>query len=258
MKRTKLTKTLTALTISLILMVSLLPTAFASSTNIISEATQPELYTALKTQYPSLLDPGDTGFITDDELASLTGYVDLSTRSLIDVGGLEYCTHIWGLNLNSNPILTSIGNLAGMTNLTAIDIGLDTNLADGLSTIATMPNINSLGIANLNLTDLSAISALPLQNLSIFGNKITDLTPLSGMDLSWLSLDSNYVSDLTPLLGMPISYLNCRYNYIDPTPGSADRQVLDTFPFTDYDHQYEITITYNYDTAKGGAPNTAT
>jgi serine/threonine protein kinase len=69
--------------------------------------------------------------------------------------------------------------------------------------------ISVLTLDNVNLPDLSMLSSMNLRSLSVKGCRgITDLTPLSDMKLQRLTLAATAVRDLSPLAGMPLIELN--------------------------------------------------
>ncbi len=63
--------------------------------------------------------------------------------------------------------------------------------------------LTSLALEKQNISDLSALAALPLTRLSLSWNQVTDLTPLSACsELRVLWLSHNPITDLSPLAGL--------------------------------------------------------
>ena len=60
--------------------------------------------------------------ITDADLVSLTGYLELTWTEITDLSGLEYCTGLTELHLGGNQI-SDISTLAELTNLTTLRLG---------------------------------------------------------------------------------------------------------------------------------------
>jgi hypothetical protein len=73
----------------------------------------------------ALLDAGadlsGDGVLSEDELAALTGALDLSRRSIRDISGLELAGGVTALDLSGNSI-EDISALSGLRNLEALDI----------------------------------------------------------------------------------------------------------------------------------------
>ncbi|MDD3920362.1 MAG: protein kinase, partial [Eubacteriales bacterium] len=109
------------------------------------------------------------------------------------------------------------------------------------------PNLRMLALDCQGLTDISALSGLPLEKLSLQRNNITDLSPLTNCDTLntlWLQKtlveditplagkqnlrDVNFmctsVADLTPLIGCPLESLVCHHS------GVTDYACLKEFP----------------------------
>jgi len=81
--------------------------------------------------------------------------------------------------------------------------------------------VASLNLGSTGLSDLSALSQLPIKELSLANNPgVGNITPLAGMPLERLDLTGTRVSDLSPLGGSPIRELvleGCR-SVTDLTP----------------------------------------
>lgn len=158
------------------------------------------------------------------------------------------------------PSLTAanIATLSGLTQLKSLDLANDAGITNAsLATIGAMTNLIAVGIPSCNLTSIGALSTLlNLTTLTIGCNQITDISPLSGLTkLACIRMGNNYISDLSPLAGKAdLNYLDASANYLDPTPGSADRAILDTIAgigTVDYSNQLKTTITYACDAAMG-------
>lgn len=73
-----------------------------------------------------------------------------------------------------------------------------------LNDFAQFRNLRHLTVAGQQVTDISGLGGLPLEELNLTGNHIADLSPLAGMDtLNKLVLSQNPVEDLAPLAALP-------------------------------------------------------
>jgi serine/threonine protein kinase len=91
-----------------------------------------------------------------------------------------------------------------------------------------------LDIKSSNISDLSPVTELPLNELSAGINKIKSLEPLRGMPLSSLYLASNQIESLEPLRGMQLKVLDISKNLIsdlEPLAGmKLERLVIGSNP----------------------------
>lgn len=108
-------------------------------------------------------------YLTEDDLASLTGTLDLSRLQvedpvITDLSGLQYATGITGLNLSENGIV-DISPLAGLSQLTSLD--LSDNLIDDPASLVSLMNLVTLNLSGNRLDlddvagDVSILNALP-------------------------------------------------------------------------------------------------
>src|SRR5262249_28080486 len=70
-----------------------------------------------------------------------------------------------------------------------------------------------LAVCNNNLSDLSVVRELPLEELDCRGTAITDLRALEGMRLKQLTCCYTQITDLSPLRDMPLRELSCEWTY---------------------------------------------
>jgi serine/threonine protein kinase len=81
---------------------------------------------------------------------------------------------------------------------------------------------------NPQLHDLSPLKDLPLTGLTCGGTQVTDLTPLSGMRLVTLGINDTPVEDISVLNGMPLAVLWCQNTKIgnlSPLQGAPLREL---------------------------------
>ena len=113
--------------------------------------------------------------ITREAMLQLTR-LDVKSRGVTDLTGLEFATNLTWLRLRKNRIadITPVGHL---TNLVLFDA-----FYCDISDISPLANL------------------LKLETLSLYGNRITDVTPLANLtQLRWLRIESNLIADHSPL-----------------------------------------------------------
>lgn len=126
--------------------------------------------------------------------------VNLNSRNITDLTGIEHLVNIKTLYLDSNKI-QNLSPLASLGNLR--DLSIHSNQISDVTPLAGMTSLKSLTINSNQISDIAPLASLDLTSLTINRNKIEDLTPLAGLvNLTSLSLYSNQISDLTPLAGL--------------------------------------------------------
>jgi len=71
-----------------------------------------------------------------------------------------------------------------------------------VSILSELP-INYLTLKNTQVTDLNPLRKCPLWGLSLEGSSVSDISPLAGTKIGFLNLRETNVSDLRPLVRMP-------------------------------------------------------
>ena len=133
--------------------------------------------------------PGTTSFdgsthilsrpIMASDMFQLT-HLDLSSRDLTNLAGLEYAVNLKHLNLANNPGLTSLSPLVVSTGSKGEPLGLQR--------IETLM-LDYTGINNLDLDDLAGLSTL--KRLSLDGTDVTNISSLAGLsNITFLSMDN--------------------------------------------------------------------
>ncbi len=129
----------------------------------------------------------------------------LTDADIQDLGQLK---NLQVLSLEDNPGITDLSPLAGLTELTALNL-MGTGATD-LTPISGLTGLEELDLANPDLADLSPLAGLTglkilyLDDGNMVSSAITDLSPLAGLtDLEGLYIPakSNY-TDFSPLAGM--------------------------------------------------------
>ncbi len=117
-----------------------------------------------------------SGDICQSDLDGLTE-LEASDRGISDLSGLEHCTNLESLRLDSNH-----------------------GLAD-LSPLAALSKLEELRLRNCELDNIEPLSNLVnLRRLYLFANQIADLSPLGGLvNIKYLGLELNQIRDISPL-----------------------------------------------------------
>ena len=156
-----------------------------------------------------------TGDIHQSDLAGLTAFSP-ENKGITDLTGLEYCTSLTYLYLDSNQI-GNISSLSGLTRLTRLNLNSnqisDISPLSGLTSLVEL-YLDSNQIGN-NTSPLSGLSNL--QYLGLSSNQIGNISPLSGLaNLTSLDLGSNQIGNNTsPLSGLTrLTYLYLSSNQI--------------------------------------------
>lgn len=161
-----------------------------------------------------------SGPIYASELAGITNFL-AHDRGIVNLSGLQYCTHLVALGLGGNQI-SDISSLANLTSLS--DLDLDSNQISDISPLANLINLELLNLDSNQISDVSALASLtsltnldlasnqisnilPIANLTkvtelwLGDNQINDISPLADLtNLTWLRLQSNQISDISPLI----------------------------------------------------------
>jgi len=66
----------------------------------------------------------------------------------------------------------------------------------------------ALNLSGTQVSDLTPLVGMPLEELWLYDTQVIDLTPLADTSLRRLYLNGTQVSDLTPLSGMPLKVLD--------------------------------------------------
>jgi len=109
---------------------------------------------------------------------------------------------------------TSLRSLTGLEGMPLRKIRLDGSRVVSLEPLRGQP-LREVAVPGCKqLESFVGLEGAPLRRLQAeHCAKVDDLTPLTGMPLEWLSIAATAVADLRPLRGMPLAQLNC-----DSTP----------------------------------------
>ena len=205
-----------------------------------------------------------TGDIYPSDLEGIMA-LDARDRNIEDLAGLDYCTGLTELYLQSNQI-SDISPLEGLSNLTVL--WLHDNQISDISPLAGLTSLTYLSIWSNQISDISALAGLtsltilyswsnqisdisPLAGLTsltrlYLGNQISDISALAGLtNLTWLVLSDNQISDISPLANLTsLPYLHLNHNQIGDISALAgltsltqlslsDNQISDIRPLVD-------------------------
>lgn len=233
----KLFKAATAVVVSVLFILSVIPVAFADGDDpAVSQTTNAPLYNALVS---AGVTPATLGVITQEELMGLGGMLDLRSSGIANIDGLQYCSGITTLILDNNPI-TDISALRGheMTNLRRLSLSGCYLIA--IPTELDMPNLHSICAPyNANLVDLSGVSefantlnTLEVNNSSVNSNSLTCLSIMS--HLSYIDASQCYITDFSALTNMPnLTEMNLSSNNISLLPNDMSKMVLQQLYISD-------------------------
>ncbi len=136
-------------------------------------------------------------------------------RGIANIAGLEYCTNLQKLILDSNPLIRDLSPLTGLTSLQ--ELYLFFNSLSDISPLTGLENLEVLSLEDNYISDLSPLAGLEnLRVLSLEDNYMSDISPLAGLvNLEWLHLANNDVSDLSPLAGLAkLRFLELSFNKV--------------------------------------------
>ena len=145
----------------------------------------------------------------------------LDGNDIEDVGALAGLSWLRALTLSGNEI-TDVAPLADLGGLTYL--ALDGN---SLTDIPALPaSLRHLHLADNDLSDITALSTLRLDELRLSGNAVASLEPLVGQPLRYLHLNRNRVADLAPLNIASLVELHAKDNAVRDLSPLVDGEAL--------------------------------
>ena len=102
--------------------------------------------------------------------------------------------------------IKDISQLAGLTQLTILDIPYNSSLIPDLSAITKLTNLEIFVANTCGISDITPLAALTkLKHLDLHNNKISDVSPLAKLvNLEMVKLYGNLILDISPLENSPI------------------------------------------------------
>ena len=169
-----------------------------------------------------------TGSSESESELDLTGIESIATLESLYISGFESvdltelrnAVQLKSLGVNYSDNITNLNGLAGLTNLTQLDLISD-RISD-LQPLSDLTNLTELDLGNNQISDLQPISNLT--NLTVLGIRNNQITSLAGLEnltkLTFLVLDNNQISDLQPISGLTnLKRLNINGNQITSLAG---------------------------------------
>ena len=213
------------------------------------------------------------GLTSLEPFASLTNLrvLDIQGNYISDLSPLVGMSNLEDVRLYGNPI-SSFAGVAGVTSLILTEsnfddlsaiadlnqlvelmiVNIDLSAAD-LAILASLTNLRSLTLRNMELDDLSfVVNLLNLEELELLTNfHIEDLTPLSGLtNLRRLSVINSQITDVAPLsVLVNLDYLNLTGNRVtDIRPLSTLNAIVEmndqwmTLPYIGIDEELPFVV----------------
>ena len=184
----------------------------------------------------------DDGYITDEELATLKE-MDVSSKSIKDLTGIEHFTALKTLNCSSNQLTslnvsknTALINLVCYTNqLTTLNVSNNTKLKflncdnNQLKSLNVLKNtaLTSLYCRNNQLTSLDVTKNTALTNLYCSGNSLSSLDVSKNTAMVELLCSSNSLTSLDVSQNPSLGTLYCQKNNIR---GTAMTNFINSLP----------------------------
>jgi len=130
------------------------------------------------------------GLNTFEDIVNYAGVLNLSSRHLKTLNGIDLFAALTSLNFYNNQ-LTDIGDLSGLTALTYINL-YENQLTD-IGDLSGLTALTYLSLGANQLTDIGDLSGLTaLYRIDFYNNPLTDIGDLSGLTaLNELILKSN-------------------------------------------------------------------
>jgi hypothetical protein len=138
-----------------------------------------------------------------------------------DLSGLEVFANLTSLDLGFFNDIGDITPIAGLTQLTFLNLGF--NSISDIIPVTGLTQLTDLNLGFNSISDITPVTGLTqLTDLNVFGNSISDITPVAGLtQLTDLALGGHpSLSDITPVTGLTqLTDLNLQSSSIsDITP----------------------------------------
>ncbi len=197
--------------------------SMAADENVTITFQEANLYDAvvekLGSKIESKRDSARTITITQSNLETITT-LELSSKKIVNISGLEKFTYLTKLYLNVNeisdisPIATltklewlnlehnKISDLSALSNLTSlVYLNLKGNEISNTEPLATLTNLKYLYLENNKISDVSKLSTLVnIRDLTLNNNELENTTGISNLkNMTTLFLHSNKLTDISSL-----------------------------------------------------------
>ena len=174
----------------------------------------------------------------------------ISRFESVDLMELRNAVQLKSLGVNYSDNITNLNGLAGLTNLTQLDL-----ISDRISDLRPLSALTNLKVLNLSwnsitsLTELEGLTSLTnLTELDLHNNQVSDLQPLSGLsNLEYLYAFDNQITNLAGLENLK----NLKTLYV------AGNQISDLRPLSKLANLESLSISRNQITTLAGLENLA-
>lgn len=162
---------------------------------------------------------------TNKELAGLTGTLNIESKGIKNLEGIQYCVNISELAASYNP-LTSIPDMQHMTGLKSLRLNRCT-LTEIPSFISKLPNLEALQMAENKIKNLANLKGCPkLLHLTLEDNQISSIP--SGLGLATLSTIHLHTNKFSAFPKAILEYKNIesidlRFNQLGSLPDALGK-----------------------------------
>ncbi len=183
--------------------------SFSTAVNILTRENFPDenFRNTLKTMLSTGTWGKTDGKLTAAEAARLGGPLDLSSKNITDLTGIEYLTNLDHLYLQNNSLTTL--DLSKHTKLVYLDC--DNNSLTTLN-VSNSIWLKYLYCSNNSLTGLDVSNSALLTNLACANNSINEIDLSQNIWLRGLSISGNSLTKLDVLNNTRLTDLNCSNN----------------------------------------------
>ena len=146
------------------------------------------------------------------ELAQLRT-LDVGANAVTNLSPLSTLPRLERLTLSDNPI-TDVSPLSSLESCRHLFVDRTGVSYSDVQDLPYFGSLQSLGLGELGIEDVSALAALPLGTLRLDGNAVSDLSPLSGLEgLVFLTLADTQLTDISQLASLVnLTVLDLRRN----------------------------------------------
>ena len=178
------------------------------------------------------------GSVPTANISSITD-LDVNTKNIVDLTGIEDFTALTDLNCRYNQLTTLDVN--NNTDLTYLHCGDNLQLAS--LDVSNNISLTSLQCYNNQLTNLDLTNNVALNNLGCSGNQLTSLDLSANTALDYLLCFGNQLTSLDLSANTAITQLVCSYNPL----GTLDISMLNNLVllYTDYTQLTTLDVSNN-------------
>ncbi|WP_099191293.1 leucine-rich repeat domain-containing protein [Tepidibacter mesophilus] len=153
-------------------------------------------------------------------------YLNLSSKDITSLNGIEKISSIRTLKLNDNNI-QDISCLSKLKELYSID--LNNNKIENIDSLQKLSDLSNVKLSGNNISDISALQSLSeLSSVDLSNNNIEDISPLKNLkSLNRLDLACNNINDISDIKNLTNLYeLTLNKNKINNIDSLSNIQYL--------------------------------